>query len=478
MRLVALPYQVYVLTGSPFHVGLLGLFQAIPLISLPLIGGVIADRAGRRRVLIATQSGLAASSLVLAIVTQVGFTELWILYALTAVSASFSAIDQPARGSLVPTLVERSELPSAIALNQLLYQTAAVVGPAVGGLVIASYGVAAAYWIDAISFAAAIAAAVAIKAPRQAQALPQSVVESLVEGVTYVARNRLLLSEMVIDLLAMFFGSVRALMPFYAEQVFRVGAQGLGLLFAAPGVGALIAAVTSGWVSRVHRVGVAVIVAVCAWGLAIAAFGLMTEGMFALALALVALAEAADVLSAIFRNTILQGVVREELRGRLTAIHGVFVIGGPNLGQVRAGAVAALVSPQFCVVRGGLLCLLSAAAGRIWAPDLAWATTCRGTRPRPCVRTPSRTIRCCRTRRPRWTFRPDRASDTRSVRTTTRGSRARPTERSAAERCPVRRSPCTRPRGAWAWVTGSASARVSRWAWVLVSEPECLDRAS
>ena len=370
MRLVALPYQVYVLTGSPFQVGLLGLFQAIPLISLPLIGGVIADRADRRRVLIATQSGLAVSSLVLAIVTQVGFTELWILYALTAVSASFSAIDQPARGSLVPTLVERSELPAAIALNQMLYQTAAVVGPAVGGVVIASYGVAAAYWIDAISFAAAIAAAVAIKAPRQALALSQSVVESLVEGVTYVARNRLLLSEMVIDLLAMFFGSVRALMPFYAEQVFKVGAQGLGLLFAAPGVGALIAAVTSGWVSRVHRVGMAVIVAVCAWGLAIAAFGLMTEGMFALALALVALAEAADVLSAIFRSTILQGVVREELRGRLTAIHGVFVIGGPNLGQVRAGAVAALVSPQFSVISGGLACVLAAIAVAFWAPEL------------------------------------------------------------------------------------------------------------
>jgi MFS family permease len=371
MRLVALPYQIYVLTGSPFHVGLLGLFQAIPLISLPLLGGVLADRADRRRVLIATESGLMASSLVLAIVTQLGSTELWILYALTAVSASFSAFDQPARGALVPNLVDRAELPAAIALNQMLYQTAAVVGPAVGGLVIASYGVAAAYWIDAITFAAAIAAAVALRAPKQVAALPQSVVESLVEGLTYVARNRLLFSEMVIDLLAMFFGSVRALMPFYAEQIFKVGAQGLGLLFAAPGVGALIAVVTSGWVSRVRRVGVAVIVAVCAWGLAIAAFGLMTAGMFALALVLVALAEAADVLSAIFRNVILQGAVREELRGRLTAIHGLFVIGGPNLGQVRAGAMAALVSPQFSVISGGLACILSAFAVAIWAPELA-----------------------------------------------------------------------------------------------------------
>jgi hypothetical protein len=236
--------------------------------------------------------------------------------------------------------------------------------------VIAAYGVAAAYWIDAISFAAAIAAAVAITAPRQALALPQSVVESLVEGVMYVRRNRLLLSEMVIDLLAMFFGSARALMPFYAEQVFKVGAQGLGLLFAAPGVGALIAVLTSGWVSRVRRPGVAVIVAVCAWGIAIAAFGLMTEGLFALALVLVALAEAADVVSAIFRSAILQGVVGDDLRGRLTAIHGVFVIGGPNLGEVRAGSVAALVSPQFAVVSGGVACVAAALGVAVWAPDL------------------------------------------------------------------------------------------------------------
>jgi MFS family permease len=370
VRLVALPYQIYLLTGSPFHVGLIGLFQAIPLISLPLLGGVLADRVDRRRVLIGTQSGLAASSLVLAITTQLGYTELWILYGLTAISASFSAFDQPARGALVPTLVERSELPAAIALNQMLYQTAAVAGPAVGGVVIASYGVAAAYWLDAISFAAAIGAAVAIKAPRQFVAVPQSILESLVEGVTYVARHRLLLSSMTIDLLAMFFGSVRALMPFYAEQVFKVGAQGLGLLFAAPGVGALIAVLTSGWVSRVRRPGLAVLLAAGAWGIAIAAFGLMTEGLFVLALVLVALAEAADVLSAIFRHTILQSVVREELRGRLTAINGLFVIGGPNLGQVRAGAVAALVSPPFAVITGGLACVLSAILVAVWAPEL------------------------------------------------------------------------------------------------------------
>jgi MFS family permease len=370
IRLVALPYQIFLLTGSPLHVGLIGLFQAIPLLSITLLGGVIADRFDRRRLLIVTQSGLVATSVVLALVTQLGLTELWVLYALTAVAASFSAIDQPVRGSLVPTLVERDELPAAITLNQVMFHTSGIAGPALGGVLIASFGLAAAYWVDAISFAAAIAAAVAIKTPRQTPSRGVSMLGSLIEGIQYTRRHRLLLSAMVVDLLAMFFASPRALFPFYAEQVFKVGAQGLGLLYAAPGVGAVLAVVTSGWVRRVRRQGLAVLVAICAWGIAIAAFGLLSSGFFALGLVLVALSESADAISAIFRNTILQTAVRDELRGRLTSIYYMFVVGGPTLGQVRAGIVASATSPQFAVVSGGLACLLSAAAVALWAPEL------------------------------------------------------------------------------------------------------------
>jgi MFS family permease len=370
VRLVALPYQIYLLTGSSLHVGLIGLFQAIPLLALTLFGGVIADRVDRRRLLVMTQSGLMATSLALALVTQLGLTELWVLYALTALAAGFSAIDQPTRGALVPTLVERSELPAAIALNQMLYQSAAVIGPALGGVVIASYGVGAAYWLDAVTFAAAIAAAVAIRTPVREAVIHLPILQSLAEGVRYVAGHRLLLSSMSMDLAAMLLASPRALFPFYAEQVFKVGAQGLGFLYAAPGVGALIAVFTAGWIGRVRRPGMAVLMGVCAWGIAIAAFGLMTEGLFVLGLVLVALAEAADLVATIFRHTILQGVVREELRGRLTAINGMFVIGGPNLGQVRAGAVAALTSPQFAVVSGGLTCIAAAVGIALWAPEL------------------------------------------------------------------------------------------------------------
>src|SRR5258705_2055830 len=200
----------------------------------------------------------------------------------------------------------------------MLYMSASLVGPALGGIVIASYGVAAAYWLDTVTFAASIAAAAAIRAPARAAVAHLPILQSLAEGVRYVAGHRLLLSSMSMDLAAMLLASPRALFPFYAEQVFKVGAQGLGLLYAAPGVGALIAVFTSGWVSRVRRPGAAVLLGVCAWGLAIAALGLMTETLFFLGLVLVGLAEAADLVAPVFPPPILQGGGRQELPERPT----------------------------------------------------------------------------------------------------------------------------------------------------------------
>jgi MFS family permease len=176
---------------------------------------------------------------------------------------------------------------------------------------------------------------------------------------------------MSLDFLAMFFGSPRALFPYYADQVFRVGPEGLGLLFAAPGVGSLLAALSSGWVPRVRRQGLAVLLSVTAWGLAIAAFGVIGDGLFALGLVLIALAQAADTVSTIFRTTILQTVVPDALRGRLVSINSIFVIGGPMLGQVESGVVAALTSPEFAVVSGGLACIGAVGLVSLVAPELA-----------------------------------------------------------------------------------------------------------
>ena len=349
---------------------MIGLFQAIPLISLALFGGVIADRVDRRRLLIVTQIGLAACSAGLAVGTQLGFANVLYLYAFTAIGAAFSALDGPARGALTPSLVERQQLPAAMALNQVLFQTAAIAGPALAGVVILTFGVAGAYWIDVASFVVAIVAVTALVAPPREVRVHLPVGRALVEGLAHFRANRILFGTMLLDFLATFFGSPRALFPFYADRVFAVGPQGLGLLFAAPGVGSLIAALTSGWTKRVRRQGVAVLLSVAAWGFAIAAFGLMNDGLFIPALVFIAIAQGADTISAIFRSTILLTVVPDHLRGRLVAISSMFFLGGPYLGQVESGVAADVVSPMFSVVSGGLVTVLSVVGVALWAPEV------------------------------------------------------------------------------------------------------------
>ncbi|HEX9496745.1 MAG TPA: MFS transporter [Candidatus Limnocylindria bacterium] len=369
LRLVALPYQVFVLTGSSFAVGLIGLFQAVPLLLLSLFAGVIADAVDRRRLLLITQVGLAAVSLSLAIATQLELASVPLLYVLTAAGACFSALDSPTRASLAPTLVERRHIQAAMALNQTVFQLSIVFGSLLAGLVIARWSIAVAYWIDVASFAAAFVAVWRMRTPPRVPTPRQPVVRSLVEGLRYLTVTRILLATMALDFLATFFGSPRALFPYYAERVFHVGPEGLGLLYASMGVGALVAAVASGWTSRVKRQGLTVLIAVTVWGLAIAAFGVLDEGMFPLALVLLAIANGADVVSSIFRSTILQLVVPDALRGRLNAINIMFVAGGPYLGQFESGAVA-LWSPIGSVVTGGLACVASVVAVAAWIPEI------------------------------------------------------------------------------------------------------------
>ncbi|MEA2662077.1 MAG: hypothetical protein QOH08_1649, partial [Chloroflexota bacterium] len=320
--------------------------------------------------LLATQAGLGAVSFALALATQTGFASVPLLYVLTAVGACFSALDGPTRASLVPTVVERRQIRAAIALNQTLYQFAAVFGAALAGILIARLGLAGAYWIDVASFAAALVTVWRMRTPPRLPTERQPVLQALVEGVRYLGATRILLATMSLDFLAMFFGSPRALFPYYADRVFHVGPEGLGLLYASMGVGALIAAVASGWTARIERQGLAILVAVAVWGLAIVTFGLLDARAFALALVLLAIANAADVVSTIFRGTILQLIVPDALRGRLNAINMMFVMGGPQLGQFESGAVAALWSPVGAVVSGGIACVVSVLAIAAWIPEI------------------------------------------------------------------------------------------------------------
>jgi hypothetical protein len=196
------------------------------------------------------------------------------------------------------------------------------------------------------------------------------VLRSLVEGVRYLGATRILLATMALDFLATFFGSPRALFPYYAERVFHVGPEGLGLLYASMGAGALVASVASGWTARVQRQGLTVLIAVAVWGMSIVLFGVLDEHWFLLALVLLAIANGADAVSSIFRGTILQMIVPDALRGRLNAINLMFVLGGPQLGQFESGAVAAVWSPVASVISGGVACVASVFAIAAWIPEI------------------------------------------------------------------------------------------------------------
>lgn len=369
VTVVAVPLQAFVLTDSSLAVGMLGIAQLVPLLAFSLIGGAVADAVDRRRLLLVSQALLAATSVGLAVNAMSADPAVWPLYVLTGAAAGLSAVDSPTRTAAIPSLVRRDQLPAALALNQVLYQVGGVVGPALGGLAIARFGFAAAYWIDTVSFVAAAVAVLRMDPMVPEGGGTRAGLASIVEGFRFLKGRRALQGTFVIDVNAMVFGMPRALFPELGTELFRGGAATVGLLNSAPAAGALVGALTTGWVSGVRRPGVAVLWAVTVWGLAIAGFGLVP--WLPVGLALLAVAGGADVVSAVFRNTILQLEVPDRLRGRLSAAHIAVVTGGPRLGDAEAGAVAALTTPRFSVVSGGLACVAGVAVLARLMPELA-----------------------------------------------------------------------------------------------------------
>lgn len=367
---IALPYQVYVLTGSTLAIGALSLVQLIPILVFALGAGSLADVVDRRRLLMATQVGSALCSLALIALALHGQPSVFALFAIAAVAAGLSAVDQPARASSIPRLVPPERLPAAIALNQLNFQIASIVGPAIGGLLIATVGLAGAYSVDLLSFLGSMVALLAIHPLPPLGAVTRPGLAAIKEGLRFARERRAILGSFVIDLDAMIFGMPMALFPVLALDVFKTGPAGFGLLAAAPAVGAFLGALLSGWVSRVQRIGRGILFAVAAWGLAITAFGLATFS-FPLALVCLAAAGAADVFSAVFRSTLVQLETPDALRGRVTSIHTLVVTGGPRLGDIEASLVASLVSPQFAVVSGGVACVIGVWVVARRFPELA-----------------------------------------------------------------------------------------------------------
>lgn len=366
---VAIPIQVFAMTHSSLMVGLVGLASLGPLIIFSIAGGALSDAFDRRRMLLISQVLLAATSATLAINAGLDRPALWPLFLFGSLSAGFAGADMQTRNAIAPRLVRRETFPAAAALTQLVWQVGMVAGPILAGLVIAQVSLAVAYWIDVGSFVVAFVAAIPMRPLPPEGGGTKAGLSSVLEGLRFLKGKRVLVSTFVIDINAMVFGMPSALFPQLGTEVFGGGAQTVGLLYAAPGAGALLGALFSGWVPRVRRQGLAVIVAVILWGAAIAAFG-FTESL-PIALVLLALAGAADVVSAVFRNTILQLSVPDAFRGRLSGVHIAVVAGGPRLGDAEAGAVAALTTPQISVISGGLACIAGALLIARLVPEFA-----------------------------------------------------------------------------------------------------------
>src|SRR6478735_5340039 len=374
LTVVALPFQVYALTHSSLAVGLLGIAEFVPIVGLGLFGGVLADAVDRRRVVQSAELAAAVVALGLVANALLDAPHLWVLYIAAALNAACIAALRPSLDALVPRLVERDELKAAAAIEFTGHNTAAIGGPALGGVLIAAAGLPVAYAVDALTFVASFALLTRVRTPPRpggdmldADALS---VRSVKEGLRYAGSRQELIGTYLVDMNAMFFGMPLALFPAIAAGY--GGAGVLGLLYAAPAAGGIVVALTSGWTSRVHRHGRAVVYAAAAWGVAIVGFGLVNA--LVPALALLALAGGMDAISGVFRTAMWNETIPDRLRGRLAGIELISFASGPTLGTAEAGLVAALAGVRASIVSGGLACVAGCAVlalglPRFWGYD-------------------------------------------------------------------------------------------------------------
>lgn len=343
LSVVAVAVEVYGLTGSSLAVGLVGGAQLVPLLGGTLLGGRLADAGDLRRLLLRVQLLLALTSGLLALNAAVGDT-VWPLVLLTAAAAGLSGVDRTARSALFPSLVEPDQLPAAHAIWQLHQQSGNLLGPALAGLLLTATGPAVVFGLDALSYLLAALAVLRLPSGGGANVRPRrDSAPSLLEGLRFVRREQRVRTVLLLDLDATVLGFPYAVFPAFAVEVLDGGPGTVGLLFAAPGFGALGATLVSGWLSRVARRERAGGLAIAVWGLAIAAFGFTS--WLPLALTLLALGGAALVVASVLRSSSIHAAAPETLRGRVAAVHIAVASGGPRLGDLRAGSVAALASP-------------------------------------------------------------------------------------------------------------------------------------
>jgi MFS family permease len=379
MQAAAILWHVSLLVAEDqraLALGLVGLVRLGPVLTFSMISGVAADALNRRLLMLVTQSSMAILAGLLAITTLHGLTTVWPIYLLAGIASAAGSFDLPARQALVPTLVPREHLANAISLNTIATQTASVVGPAVGGLLIAHVNVGWVYAVNSLSFLFVIAALLLMKGQgtshidgTTASNRGNFTVAAALDGLRFVFRQPLIRSTMLLDFFATLFSSATALLPIFAQDVLHVGARGYGWLFAAPAIGAVLtSAVMVRAVDAITHRGRVLIWSVFVYGLATVVFGLSKS--FWLTFACLAITGAADTVSMIFRNLIRQLETPDYMRGRMLGVNMVFFMGGPQLGELEAGLVANWLGPVFSVVSGGVGCLLTTGWTAARTPEL------------------------------------------------------------------------------------------------------------
>ena len=372
MQLAAINWHIYLLTRSALALGLVGACRAVPIIICSLAGGVVADVVDRRRLMMVTQSIMLLCSATLALVTFSGLTKVWPIFLLTAIASAAWAFDTPARQSLMPMLVPLRDFQNAVSLSMLMFQMGMIAGPPLAGFLLASHSPALVYACNAVSFVAVIVGIALMRTsgkPEHTESERPGISRAaLMEGLRFVWRTPIIVQTMTLDFVATFFASANQLLPIYAKDILAVGARGYGFLAAAPASGAVLAGLVMARLGTIRKQGTTVILSIAFYGAATIAFGV--SRIFWLSLLMLAATGAADTVSTILRQTIRQLVTPNYIRGRMTSINMIFFMGGPQLGEVEAGTVAALIGAPLSVITGGVACLLAATAAFVKAKSL------------------------------------------------------------------------------------------------------------
>ena len=351
---VAFPYQVYELTHSVLLVGALGVLEFGAIFAFAFVGGALADARDRRAMVLLSEAALMACSLVLAGNAALPHPQVWLLFAVATAWGVLDALQRPSLDAMLPRLVEKKELAAAAALGSIRSTLGQILGPALGGVLVAAFGLSATYLVDVGTFLVGLACLTLMRAVPPPVDAERPSLRRVIEGLRYARSRQELIGTYVVDMVAMFFGMPLALFPAIAQGL--GGPRVLGLLYAAPAVGSFLFSATSGWTNNVHRHGMGVIVAAVVWGVAIIGFGL--SPVLWLALAFLALAGAADMMSGVFRSVIWNQTIPDSLRGRLASIEMLSYTSGPALGNFEAGVVASIFSVRVSVVSGGVLCVI------------------------------------------------------------------------------------------------------------------------